>query len=116
MSEFKINLIQTEPVEFYEKDDGNIIKFSVQLPTGEIVSGKGYRVYMNLSRDAKIGLGIGLIRSALREKDSTGFSHMYPCDKSHVGRDFGIYLHPQSCELLLTDEEFGTLEDLLKKT
>lgn len=118
MEKFVINLKpRFDEIEFFDIEDKNIAKFSIQLPTGEIVSGKKYRVYMDLSRDAKLGLGIELIRSAIKNGTDAvvGFEHFYPIDKDLASRYFGIYLHPESCELLLSDEEFGTLENLLEK-
>jgi|GEM_PF-1343294 len=115
MNEVVIPLsVSEDTIEEFEKNDKNVLRVTIQLPSGEVVSGNGYRVYFDLSKDAMLGLGTELIRAAQRENVEDLFRHLHPSFLSHATTSLGIYLHPSSCELLVAGWEFGTLQELLE--
>lgn len=67
--------------ETFELNDSNLAIVKIQLPNGKVVNNQGYRVYLNLSKDAMIGLGVSLIRAAHRPKSEYGFWHLHPSDE-----------------------------------
>jgi len=107
--------VPEDTIEEFEKNDKNVLRVTIQLPSGEVVSGKGYRVLFDLSRDAMIGLGTELIRAAHRENVEDMFKHIYGSTPSLAWSSLGVYLHPSSCELLVAGWEFGTLQELLEE-
>ena len=113
MEEIKIDLTPNDE-EFYEVNDNNILKVRIQLPTGEMIDEAGYRVEIRLSKDAMLGLGINLIRAAYSEESNTNFWHLYPSEFGNAVQNLGVYLHPSSCQLLVSENEFEILEKELK--
>lgn len=117
---FIVNLKKIPRGESYENEGKNVAQISIQIPSNEKileshwVNNPHYRVEIRLSKDARLRLGIELIRSALGE-EKTDFSHLYPSGKGNVTRNLGIYLHPQSCELLVTDYDFDVIEEEIEK-
>ena len=103
---------ETNSLEEYEKRDQNIVRVRVQLPSGEVVASSQYRLELSLSRDAMIGLGTELIRLALKQEEISGIFHLRPMEKNFASEVLGIYLHPDSCELLVAHNEFGTIEEV----
>ncbi len=102
-----------ETRDSFELDEKNVLHVRVQLPTGEIVDGIGYRVEINLSRDAMLGLGVELIRAAHTGSQEKKLWHMHPSDHNLASQVLGVYLHPSSCELLISQREFGDLQTVL---
>jgi len=98
-----------DKVEAYEENDKNLLKARVQLPNGEMIEGMGYRVEITLSKDAMLALGTSLIRAAHSENKKLNFWHLHPSDKDLISQNFGVYLHPKSCELLISEEDFESI-------
>ncbi len=103
-------------IEDYEKEDKNLLKVRVQLPTGEMIEGEGYRVELALSRDAMVAMGTSLIRAAKSENEELGFWHLHPSDEDLISQNFGVFLHPQSCELLIAEEDFESIHHIISMT
>ena len=97
--------------ETYADKGENVAKVEVWIK-GQEISHKNVRVDLVLSKDAKMGLGIALIRSALKEKPDEGHYHLRPVEKGLISQYCGIYLHPESCDLIISNEEFGIIENL----
>lgn len=101
-----------EPEEF-ERNDKNLIQVSVRVPSAGMVCNDAYLVELSLSRDAMLGLGTELIRAAYRQIDQTGFWHFRPSEPQFATKMLGVYLHPNSCQLIIAEVDHGTLESLL---
>jgi hypothetical protein len=97
----------------YSKEDRNLIKVRVQLPTGEMVCGAGYRVEVCLSKEGMIGFGTELLRAAYAPDGRVFFRHLRPSDSSLASQSLGVFMHPRSCELVVAEADLGTLEDAL---
>jgi hypothetical protein len=106
-------LVPEDVVEEFEKRDRNILNVRVQLPSGEMVSGNNYRVEITLSRDAMLGLGTELIRSAYKGNTDDLFWHLHRATPTLASSILGVYLHPSSCELLISEQDYNTLQELL---
>ena len=114
MEEITINLTPViGEVEGFSRNDKNILKVRVQLPTGEIITSPHYRVELTLSRDGMVGLGTELLRAAYRSKEHYLFWHISPSIPSLASQKLGVFMHPDSCELMVTEEDLGTLEEAL---
>jgi hypothetical protein len=98
--------------EEYERKGDNVLQVRLQLPSGEIISKGGYRVELRLSRTAMIGLGSELIRAAHREDVDKLFWHLRPSEKDFASQALGVFLHPESCELLASSVQHGPVDQL----
>lgn len=99
-------------LEVYEERDQNIARVRVQLPTGEVVADPRYRVELTLSKDAMLGLGTELIRLAVEGGDIKGVYHVHPIERDFASAVLGIFIVPESCELLVAHDDFGTIEEI----
>lgn len=109
-----------DELEQYEIEDKNLINIRIQPPGSKTIDGKGYRVELSLSIDAMLGLGTELIRTALKAKEKVFkngqfFEHLRPMDASLIVENMGVYLMPDSAELLITLKDFGEVKDISKK-
>lgn len=115
---YVIDLIRDRnELEPYEIADKNLIEIKVQAPGDTDFKGIGYRVELTLSLDGMVGLGIALVRKALLAKErgldeAEKFEHLRP---GFVNKNMGVYLKPNSAELLITVKDFGTVEDVMNK-
>lgn len=98
--------------ESFEQDEKNIVKVRVQLPTGEIIDDSKYRVELSLSKEAMLGLATNLIRFVHDEKPPYGFWHLHRSEPDSYSQILGVYLHPKSCELMMSLDDFGCLDDI----
>jgi hypothetical protein len=57
-----------DKLEPFEINDENLAEIEVQLPGLKTISGDNYKVMINLSPDAMIGLGTELIRKGTKIK------------------------------------------------
>jgi hypothetical protein len=103
---------QTDKVEDFEREDKNLLKVRVQLPNGDMIEGQDYRVEITLSKEAMLGLGTSLIRAAHSGKDLK-FWHLHPADSSLTSQNFGVFLHPESCELLIAEKDFENIHKIV---
>jgi hypothetical protein len=114
MEKFVIDLNPSkDKIETYEESDKNLLKIRIQLPTGEMVEGEGYRVEIALSNDAMLALGTSLIRAAHSKNKELNFWHLHPSDKDLISQNFGVYLHPKSCELLISEKDFESIHKIV---
>jgi hypothetical protein len=100
-------------VEDYMERDENVAQVRVQVPTDhgpQIVCDDRYIAELTLNRDAMLGLGKALIREAYRSEEA--FVRLRPADSS-AAQAFGIYLLPNSCGLIISEGELGTLQNAL---
>jgi hypothetical protein len=114
MNQVTIDLIPPEDtLESYEIKDENVVQLRVHL-NGETIVNPKCRVEIRLSRDAMLGLGISLIRAGYKQtEENDNFWHLRPSERGLAVKTLGIYLHPDSCELLVTEINHGTLESLI---
>jgi len=110
----EIEINPSDEVEEFEEQDRNVAKVQVRLPSGDIVGSEEYTVVITLSRNAMLGIGKELIRSAYKDEDRTPHNwHLRPTDPSLPTQILGVFLHPDSCELIVGEQEMGTLENIL---
>lgn len=102
--------------ESFEEDEKNILRVSIQLPTGEMIDSSNYRVALMLSKEAMLGIAISLIRFVHGEDKRIGFWHLHPSELNFSSQVLGVYLHPKSCELMVSENNFGCLEDILAES
>jgi len=112
MNKIEIDLTPKEE-EFFEEGERNIMKVRIQLPTGEMIDNVNYRVELSLSKEAMLGLGINLIRAVYNDSSKVNFWHLYPSESDFSSQSLGIYLHSTSCQLLVSENDFGSLQDVL---
>ncbi len=108
-----------EKLEVFEIEDKNLLEVKVQLPGPKIVSGSDYKVILNLSADAMIGMGTELIRKGMRLKEQgkpniQEFEHIQPLSINNTCQKIGIYLTPESCELLVSGKDFGKVDEVIQ--
>ena len=111
--EFDLNSINDA---FEEKSD-NIMEVSVLGPGGRPMPSEQIRVLITLSKNAMIGLGTEPIRRAVQDKYMNQHWHLDPTVRGDVDNStmqMGVFLHPNSTEVIFDQCEYGTLEDLLK--
>lgn len=102
-------------LELYEKKDNNILKVSIQDSSGQMIQSKDWRVFLDFSRDAMLGFATELLRQYYStEEGGFGMEEMMPSEKHHAVQYLGVYLHPQSCQLMISEDKFKSLEELLQ--
>ena len=108
----------TDAVEEYEKDDRNLARVSVYFPDGRAIGSLSHRVVLELSRDAMMGLATELVRVAHGKMKPDGGEHWHidPVTADKATECMGLYLHPSSCELIITHRELGTVGAAIPKT
>jgi hypothetical protein len=117
MNDIIFPLIHDEnEIEDFEENDMNLLQARVQLPDGTMQSSSKFRIEIRMSKDAMIGLGKELVRAGLNEKINTNFfKHLRPIEPELISQCLGVYLHPDSCELIFTTFDFDTVEKTLQK-
>lgn len=114
MKEYCVKLVRPgDEMDEFERRDRNVVRARVQLPSGSIVSGQGYRIHLSLSRDGMLALGTNLIRAAHSETDELNFWHLHPSDSQLTSQNFGVFLHPESCEVLIDELPFEDIHTIV---
>ena len=91
----------------HRKNDKNLAQIRVILPSGKILNNEGVKVELGLSQDSMIGLGRKLLKAAYSElKKKQKFWHIRGFDKTLLTEVMGIYLEPNSCELIIFEKEY----------
>lgn len=96
--DFKFSLDSQED-EVFDKNDDNILKVSVTVAGVPVENKDNCFVFLDMTRDAMIGLGVELIRKAMESDLECGYCELYPV--RYPLRRMGVYLHPDSCRLFL---------------
>lgn len=110
-----------EKLEEFEISDKNLVSVQILSPNGEVLKGEKYKVELTFSPDAMVGFGTHLIRKGLRAKQSSPsrfineFEHIRPIDKYDIVTSMGIYLAPNSTELMITVDDLGDVENTIKE-
>ena len=106
----------TDVLEEYEKNDRNMLKVAINLPDGRLVESPEYRVELVLTRDAMIGLGTELLRTAHTIENEGGLEHWHldPIRAGGASQGMGVYIHPSSCELIIGVSNLGTVEEAIR--
>lgn len=105
---------ETDCLEDFEKDNDNIALFRVFDEQNKDISEECVYVEMWLSKNGMIGLGTALIRLAHNfEKNKEIF--IAPSSKEKGTRQsMGIFLTPDSSELVICCADLGLLDDYVK--
>ena len=112
--QFTLELSEDE-VEDFELAGKNVMQVQIQLPNGEVVDSEAinnYCVILKMSPDAKIGFAKELIRSAIKG-DKNHFEEINPVGKDSICQYHGVFLHPQSCKVLISTDDFGEVENTI---
>ena len=106
MGEIKVFLLN------YEKKGENLATIWVIGPGGKKVT-SDCRIQMFISRDGLIGLGTEMIRLAYNFREGRHW-HLEPMSKENMVQTMGIYLTPDSKELIICCDNLGNLKDYKK--
>jgi hypothetical protein len=115
MQTYKMALNQN-PKKADPYETKNMASVLVQLPNNKTTWDKNYQVIFTCHPDGMLGLGSSLIRKfyEMKEHEIVSFmEHIYPINYS-VCEYLGIYLAPDSCELIILVEDLGKLSDFTK--
>jgi len=99
--------------ENFEKKGENLATVWVIGPGGERIKDNNIKVQMFLSKDALIGLGTELIRLAYNFREGRHW-HLEPMSKDNIVQTMGVYLTPDSEELIICCDDLGILSDYRK--
>ena len=72
---------------------------------------------LSLSKNAMLGLGTELIRRAVQDQYKDKHWHLDPTTKGDIDnacQEMGVFLHPDSPEVVITQGEMGDLFEILK--
>ena len=107
-------------MEYYRVDLSNSDKLREYAEKGDNV---GYarvlegnnppRILIELSRNGLIGLGTELIRLA-HDYQEGWHEHIHPAEKGLISSSMGIFLHPESSEVIISCTEFGVINDYVE--
>ena len=91
-----------------ETEERSVAKLRVVDGAGKPV--EGARVELHISTDGLFRLGKELIRLS---KSIDSIAHLRPSSPSCAVCALGVYLHPDSAELLVIKRDFGTISNAL---
>lgn len=110
---YKVDLNPSEEqLEDFEKKDQNLVSVEAYDDEGRKVDSLNVHIY--LSRDAMLGLGKELIRTALKTQPQEG--RHWHFDKPEKGADIiqslGVVPHPKSLNFTILEADLGTTEEV----
>ncbi len=109
--EYIISIDNDEHDEFEENAD-NVAAVEVFDENGQKM-GSDLKVEMFLSKNALLGLGTELIRLAHKYVEGKHY-HITLADKEMLCQRMGIFLTPNSNELIITCCDYEKIDDLIK--
>ena len=98
----------------YDDPGDNILQVSVVDSNGNPIPSKDIKVRLLMSKNAMLELGAELVTRVLQNKFDGKHWHLDPVEKGNAVRNMGVYLHPESPEVVLIHDEFGEVEGLFK--
>lgn len=102
-------------IEDFEKNDSNVASLEVFDQCGSGVSGQVRYITMFLSKNAMLGLGTELIRLAHNFEEGKEI-HIIPASLEKGAQEsMGVFLTPDSCELIIKCKSFGTVDEVLEE-
>lgn len=109
---YEVSIPKKQDSESFEKKKDNIGMFYIQKIDG--VNNKTCKIELSMSKSAMLELGKELIRDAL--EDSSDILHFYPTrPDSGITETLGVFLHPNSVEpIVIDDDRDKSIDDLLK--
>jgi hypothetical protein len=110
MEEYVVKLENNEQEEAFESNSDNILRVKVKSDVGYDITG---RVYLEMSKNALLGLGTELIRLAHKFEDGL-HTHLYPIDEGLITQKLGVYVLPDSSELVISCTEFKAIDEYIK--
>jgi hypothetical protein len=104
-----------EELEDFEKANDNICQFKVFDENSNDISSLCCYIELGLSKNAMLGLGTELIRLANNFEEGKEV-HIIPASKEKGAQQaMGIFLTPDSCELVIKCEHFEPIEKILEE-
>lgn len=101
-------------IEDYDENDNNVACFNVYDEQGNNINDQIRYIIMFLSTNAMLGLGTELIRLANNYEEGKEV-HILPASKKRgAEQSMGIYLTPDSCELIIKCQSFKSIQELLE--
>lgn len=116
--EFDINRKNLWDEEDHEKDGKNLSYVEVFDKNGNLLTKDDlYCVQIELSKEAALGLGKELIRSA-HQKDfnSNQHCHLTPIEQGRATQNMGICLTQNSIELIIAFKDLGSIAEEVEKS
>lgn len=102
-------------IEDYASADDNIARFTVFDKQGNDISDQVMYITIFLSKNAMLGLGTELIRLAHNFEEDKEV-HIIPTSKEKgAQQSMGIFLTPESCELIIKCESFEPIDTILEE-
>jgi hypothetical protein len=103
--------LDDKEIEDYERDDRNIVQVRI-TQNGKLLSEKGAIVELILSPEAMIGLATQLLRKAYHNETERVLAHLRPSSPEFATVAMGLYMHPDSQELIIVTKDMGDLDTL----
>ncbi len=101
--------------EDFEKNDSNLACFKVLDKQANDISDQIRYITIFLSENAMLGLGTELIRLAHNYEEGKEI-HIIPASKEKgAEQSMGVYLTPDSCELIIRCQHFESIEKYLEE-
>lgn len=97
--------------ELFEVNGDNVIGVRVCDNKGIDIS-KECRVQIEFSKNALLGFATELIRLAHNYQDGK-HTHLHPVEESLISQNMGVYLTPESSELIVDCNDFKPIEEYL---
>jgi hypothetical protein len=113
--EFELECPKTGVFEDFEKNDTNVACFQVFDLEGNNISDQIRYVGLWFVKNSLIGFGTELIRLAHNFEEGKEIHIVPKSKKSEVQQAMGIYLSPNSCELILKCKSFESIDKILEE-
>ncbi|MCT4597252.1 MAG: hypothetical protein N4A50_05165 [Vallitalea sp.] len=111
--EYKINMY-SDGNDPFERESDNVGVLQVYDKDGNNIS-SSVKVQLFLNKNAMIGLGTELIRMANNSFRKYNHTHLEPAQKDFLCQRMGIFLTPDSSELIISCDELGIIDDYLNE-
>ncbi len=111
---YTVHLKKAGEIEEFEKQRENVLLIAVQDINGNYLN-KNCVVKISMSKNAMLGFGKGLIRSAYKKIGRGGW-HFDPCRSSDTyPMNLEIMLHPESIEFIFNEDGTETIDKIIEE-
>lgn len=113
--DFELECPESGVFEDFEKNDDNVACFQVFDSGDNNISNQIKYVGLWLIKDSLIGFGTELIRLAHNFEEGKEVYIIPGSEETEAQQSMGIFLSPESCELVIKCESFGPIDTILEK-
>ncbi|MGC4114781.1 MAG: hypothetical protein QM765_09260 [Myxococcales bacterium] len=110
---FEVTLDRDATPEKLLLNGTNVVMAQVYDSRGRFLKPSEVGIAITLSRSAMLALGIHLIRAA---HGMAKLEHSRPADSELITVSHGVFLHPESCDLILAQDDLGDIHDLVNQS